>query len=83
MSTYKASHHGSETSSSAVFMADLQPSLLVISNASNKTFKHPRQITLLTYAEFIADPGVSGKDGTIQIVVDAVEKLKRLVPTKR
>ena len=96
---YKASHHGSETSSSAVFMADLHPSLVVISNGSNKTFKHPRQITLQTYdgltpkpvvlqtnrckhsspcknveAEFIADPEVSGRDGTIQIVVDAVTR---------
>jgi beta-lactamase superfamily II metal-dependent hydrolase len=96
---FKASHHGSDTSSSAAFMRDLNPSLIVISNGSNASYHHPRKSTLATYAgltpapvvlqtnrcnlsspcgnvpaEFIADPRSSGKDGTIQIAVDAVSR---------
>jgi beta-lactamase superfamily II metal-dependent hydrolase len=47
---YKASHHGSHSSSSPAFMRDLQPSVVVISNGNHGTFKHPRQVTLDTYA---------------------------------
>ncbi len=93
----KSSHHGSDTSSSEAFMRDLHPSLIVISNGSNRSYHHPRHATLATYAgltpapvvlqtnrcnlnspcgnvppEFIA--GTSGKDGTIQIAVDAVSR---------
>ena len=96
---YKASHHGSDTSSSLAFMQDLTPTLIVISNGSNGSYHHPRKSTLDIYrgltpapvilqtnrcklgppcdnvaAQFIADPEMSGKDGTIQIVVDAVSR---------
>jgi len=96
---YKSSHHGSDTSSSAAFIRDLNPTLIVISNGSNSTYKHPRAATLQAYqalspvptviqtnrckisspcgnvaSAFIADPEQSGKDGTIQIAVDAVTR---------
>lgn len=96
---YKASHHGSDTSSSSPFMTDANPSLVVISNGSNRSYHHPREQTLHTYEalasapivlqtnrckldspcgnvedDFIADREISGKDGTIQIVVDATSR---------
>lgn len=42
---YKSSHHGSDTSSSPDFMTDLRSSVVVISNGSHGTFKHPRKIS--------------------------------------
>jgi beta-lactamase superfamily II metal-dependent hydrolase len=96
---YKSNHHGSETSSSAAFMSDLKPTVIVISNGSHGSYHHPRQATLDTYngltpapvvlqtnrcklgspcgnvgPAMIADPEMSGKSGTIQIVVDAVSR---------
>ena len=56
----KASHQGSDTSSSEAFMRDLNPSLVVISNGSHGSNHHPRESTLAT------------SDGTIQIAVDGV-----------
>ena len=55
---YKASHHGSHSSSSDIFMHDLLPSVVVISNGSHGTFKHPRQVTLDTYAALTPAPVV-------------------------
>jgi beta-lactamase superfamily II metal-dependent hydrolase len=55
---YKASHHGSHSSSSPAFMHDLSPSVVVISNGNNATFKHPRRVTLDTYAALTSAPVV-------------------------
>lgn len=46
---YKASHHGSHSSSSPAFMGDMRPSLVVISNGSTASYHHPRQVTMDTY----------------------------------
>jgi hypothetical protein len=45
---YKANHHGSHSSSSQAFMGDLKPAVAIISNASDGTYKPPRQVTLNT-----------------------------------
>jgi competence protein ComEC len=55
---YKSSHHGSHTSSSLPFMSDLSPSLVVISNGNDSNYKHPRQVTLQTYAQLPTPPTV-------------------------
>lgn len=55
---YKANHHGSHTSSSTDFMADLRPSVIVISNGSHGGHKHPRQVSLTTYASLAYPPAV-------------------------
>jgi hypothetical protein len=55
---YKASHHGSHSSSSPAFMHDLSPSVVVISNGSHGIFKHPRRVTLDTYAALSPAPVV-------------------------
>lgn len=54
----KASHHGSDTSSSEAFMRDLNPSLIVISNGSHGSYHHPRESTLATYAGLTPAPVV-------------------------
>jgi competence protein ComEC len=55
---YKSDHHGSDTSSSLALMDDLQPSLIVISNGSNGTYKHPRLSTLQRYTTLLSAPVV-------------------------
>jgi beta-lactamase superfamily II metal-dependent hydrolase len=55
---YKASHHGSDTSSSAAFLSDLNPTLIVISNGSNGIYKHPRAVTLQAYQSLTPAPTV-------------------------
>lgn len=55
---YEANHHGSHTSSSAAFLADLKPSLIVISNGNHGGHKHPRQVTLDNYATLAPPPFV-------------------------
>lgn len=55
---YKASHHGSHSSSSQPFMTDLLPTVVVISNGNRKDFAHPRQVTLNTYQKLHPPPTV-------------------------
>ena len=47
---YRASHHGSDTSSSAELMSDMSPSLIVISNGDHGGHKHPKQSVLDDFA---------------------------------
>ncbi len=55
---YHANHHGSQTSSSLPFVADLSPTVVIISNGNNGTYKHPRQHTLNTFASLTPRPTV-------------------------
>lgn len=55
---YQANHHGSHSSSSADFMEDLLPGVVVISNGNVANFQHPRQVTLTTYANLTPPPTV-------------------------
>ena len=55
---YQANHHGSDTSSSANFLADLRPSVIVISNGNHGGHKHPRQSTLTAYSQLNPAPTV-------------------------
>jgi beta-lactamase superfamily II metal-dependent hydrolase len=54
----EADHHGSHSSSSADFMHDLKPSVVVISNGSRADYQHPRQSTLDFYAGMTPAPVV-------------------------
>lgn len=50
---YKGDHHGSHTSSSAAFMNDLRPTVIVLSNGSDGLYKHPRQVSLQRYGSLV------------------------------
>ena len=54
----KASHHGSDTSSSQELMSDLKPSVIVISNGDHGGFNHPRKVILDRYAAMSPPPKV-------------------------
>lgn len=55
---YVANHHGSHTSSSRQFMEDLEPRVVVISNGNVVKYKHPRKVTLDSYATLPGPPAV-------------------------
>jgi competence protein ComEC len=55
---YQANHHGSHTSSSPLFMNDLKPTVIVISNGDRADYQHPRQVTLNTYGSLTPQPKV-------------------------
>ncbi len=55
---YKSNHHGSHSSSSQAFMDDLRPSVIIISNGNDAIYKHPRQVSLNTYAGLPGPPAV-------------------------
>lgn len=58
VNVYQSNHHGSNTSSSADFMNDLKPSVIVISNGNHGGHKHPRQVVLDFYASMTPVPKV-------------------------
>jgi competence protein ComEC len=43
---YRVSHHGSETSTSAAFLAAIRPEVAIISNGSHAGYRHPRLLVL-------------------------------------
>lgn len=55
---YIANHHGSHSSSSPVFMNDLLPRVVVISNGDRADYQHPRIVTLETFASLPEPPTV-------------------------
>ena len=46
LDVYQANHHGAENGSLQAFLQDMSPTVIVISNGSNRTYDHPRQSTL-------------------------------------
>lgn len=55
---YQANHHGSHSSTSSDFMADLSPTVVTISNGSAIKYQHPRQVTLNTLSNLSPVPTV-------------------------
>ena len=55
---YVADHHGAENGSSAEFLSDLRPSVVIISNGSNKKFRHPRASTLTRMRSLTPPPAI-------------------------
>ena len=55
---YQANHHGSHSSTSAAFILDLSPSVVIISNGDRADYRHPRQVTLEALASLPEPPAV-------------------------
>lgn len=74
----KAPHHGSKSSSSADFIANVKPEFVFISAARNNKFKHPHKQTLRTYREnFILPENIfcTAFNGSIRLETDGYNKL--------
>jgi hypothetical protein len=53
---YHANHHGSHLSSTAPFLDDLAPAVVVVSHGVHATYQHPRRVTLERFAALDAPP---------------------------
>ncbi len=66
----KAGHHGSRTSTSPVFVADVKPTFAVISDGLNNKYGHPHQETLDTLKKFNVQILRTDELGTITLASD-------------
>ena len=78
----KVAHHGSDNSSSAAFLAVVDPQLAVISVGADNTFGHPGQETLQGLTNVVGADNIyrTDKNGTVECITNG-EKL--WVKTKR
>jgi len=68
---YQANHHGADNGSSAEFLADMKPAVVIISNGNHSGFRHPRTSTLDRMRALVPSPVIfqtnrylhSGDDG--------------------
>jgi len=67
---YHAGHHGSSTSSTPPFMAEVEPSIAIVSSAYDSQFGHPHDETLETLAEYDVETYWTGVHGDIVITTD-------------
>jgi len=76
VSVYKVSHHGSDTSSSAAFLAVVDPQLAVISVGADNTFGHPGQETMARLTDTVGLDKIyrTDKNGTVEFITNG-EKL--------
>jgi competence protein ComEC len=66
----KAPHHGADTSSSAEFLAAVQPQVAVISVGAENRFGHPAAAVLARYAERGVPMLRTDELGTIELITD-------------
>ena len=55
---YQANHHGADNGSTEDFLADLQPNVIIISNGSNRTYRHPRSTALARMRQIDSNPSI-------------------------
>jgi beta-lactamase superfamily II metal-dependent hydrolase len=55
---YQANHHGADNGSTADFLADMKPTVIIISNGNHSGFRHPRASTLARMAGLSPPPAV-------------------------
>jgi competence protein ComEC len=63
-------HHGSDTSSGALFVGTVSPSITLISSGKENKYGHPHQSVLDTLKKVGAEVYRTDKLGTIQVVSD-------------
>ena len=66
----KAAHHGSNSSSSNIFLAHVSPSSILISCGTKNRFKHPHKAALRRMIFFTDDIYCSAFNGTVKITSD-------------
>ncbi len=55
---YQANHHGADNGSTQAFLQDLQPNVIIISNGTNRSFRHPRETVLTRMAGLNSNPSI-------------------------
>ena len=68
----KVAHHGSDTSSSAAFLAVVDPQLAVISVGADNTFGHPGQETMARLTDTVGLDKIyrTDKNGTVECITN-------------
>ncbi len=66
----KAGHHGSKTSSSAVFVGFVDPAYAVYSRGCDNSYGHPNKETIDTFARFAVPTFDTCEDGMVTFVSD-------------
>jgi competence protein ComEC len=68
----KVAHHGSDTSSSAAFLAVVDPQLAVISVGADNTFGHPGSETIQRLTDVVGSDKIyrTDKDGTVECITN-------------
>ena len=66
----KAAHHGSNSSSSNIFLAHVSPNSILISCDVQNRFKHPHKVALRRMKFFTDDIYCSAFNGTVKIISD-------------
>jgi competence protein ComEC len=67
---YKAGHHGSNSSSSASFLAAVQPQIAIISAGADNSYGHPHEEVLARLAEGKTAVLRTDELGTIELITD-------------
>ena len=67
---YKAPHHGSDTSSTAVFLNKVSPEVIVICVGRNNKFGHPGESTMARFRDSGAKIYRTDFHGNIKIITD-------------
>src|SRR3989344_4108902 len=73
----KAGHHGSKTSSSALFLGYVAPAYGVVSRGCDNKYGHPAPETTARFAQFEIPTLDTCKDGTISFVSDGQTVVKK------
>jgi len=69
----KVAHHGSKSSSTAVFIAATQPSFAVISVGQTSVFGHPNRAVVERWKTFGSQVLTTGHSGTITVTTDGTD----------
>jgi competence protein ComEC len=69
----KAGHHGSDTSSSRVFVDAVHPKYAIISAGIHNKYGHPKAVTMKTLADAGATILETAKEGTIEFASNGVD----------
>ncbi|MGD4086932.1 MBL fold metallo-hydrolase, partial [Xanthomonas citri pv. citri] len=73
-SVLKAGHHGSKTSSSAVFLDAVQPKVALISVGADNTYRHPSPSTLIEFERRAIHVLRTDRDGPIVVRTDGTQQ---------
>lgn len=65
-----APHHGSKTSSTAAFVAAVQPQQLIFPAGFRNHYRHPRPEVVQRYAEAGAELYLTGQEGALRVHID-------------
>lgn len=66
----KVPHHGSQTSSSAVFVEALQPTVAIVSAGRDNRFGHPHEAVMRRYRDAGVRVLETGRDGAVSVCSD-------------